>query len=129
MVKIKTTKQLNLPQLIEYAWANEVSNKAFYSNCSGGSAFFDDEQILFLEHETHKDETFAVEIAEEITEDTVFPVLVKTFKNVVKEIKVRTFYNSSINSSKSYNETISYHILNDDGTMTLLWKDGAMIDD
>lgn len=129
MPKIKRKVEMKLPKLIEWAWENEVSNKAFYSNYSGGSAFFDEEQILFLEHETRKDETFTVEIEEEITEDTVFPILVKTLKNLFNETAVIAFENASINSSKSPNETIYYHILNDDGTMTLLWKDGAMIDD
>lgn len=73
--------------------------------------------------------TFTVEAEEEIDENTVFPVLVKTLKNTFNEITVVSFENASINSSKSYNETISYHILNDDGTMTLIWKDGAMVGD
>ncbi|PTL14765.1 hypothetical protein [Staphylococcus haemolyticus] len=129
MPKIKRKVEMKLPKLIEWAWENEVSNKAFYSNYTGGSVFFNDKQILYLEHEIRKDETFTVEIEEEITEDTVFPVLIKTLKNAFNEITVIPHENASINLSKSNNETISYHILNDDGTMTLLWKDGAMVDD
>ncbi len=72
--------------------------------------------------------TYTVEVEEEIAEDTVFPVLIKTFKNVFNEITVISYENASINSSKSRNETISYHILNDDGTMTLIWKDGKLVD-
>ncbi|PTK79083.1 hypothetical protein BUZ16_12675 [Staphylococcus haemolyticus] len=129
MPKIKRKVEMKLPKLIEWAWENEVSNKAFYSNYTGGSVFFNDKQILYLEHEIRKDETFTVEIEEEITEDTVFPVLIKTLKNAFNEITVIPHENASINLSKSNNETISYHILNDDGTMTLLWEDGAMVDD
>ena len=72
--------------------------------------------------------TYTVEVEEEIAEDTVFPVLIKTFKKVFNEITVISYENASINSSKSRNETISYHILNDDGTMTLIWKDGKLVD-
>ncbi|MCG2112419.1 hypothetical protein K4S86_10895 [Staphylococcus epidermidis] len=72
--------------------------------------------------------TYTVEVEEEIAEDTVFPVLIKTLKNVFNEITVISYENASINSSKSRNETISYHILNDDGTMTLIWKDGKLVD-
>lgn len=118
---------MTLPELIEWAWENEVSDKAFYSNLDGGSVYFDKIQNLSIEHEIAINETFTVEIEEEIDEDTVFPVLVKTLKNVVEETKVVTYYNASIEFSKSKNETISYHILNDDGTMTLIWKNGAMV--
>ncbi len=129
MTKIKRKVEMTLPELIEWAWENEVSDKAFYSNLDGGSVYFDKIQNLSIEHEIAINETFTVEIEEEIDEDTVFPVLVKTLKNVVEETKVVTYYNASIEFSKSKNETISYHILNDDGTMTLIWKDGAMVDD
>ncbi|MGX9448297.1 hypothetical protein KV46_08495 [Staphylococcus haemolyticus] len=128
MAKIKRKVEMTLPELIEWAWENEVSDKAFYSNLDGGSVYFDKIQNLSIEHEIAINETFTVEIEEEIDEDTVFPVLVKTLKNVVEETKVVTYYNASIEFSKSKNETISYHILNDDGTMTLIWKDGAMVE-
>ena len=128
MAKIKRKVEMTLPDLIEWGWENEVSDKAFYSNLDGGSVYFDKIQNLSIEHEIAINETFTVEIEEEIDEDTVFPVLVKTLKNVVEETKVVTYYNASIEFSKSKNETISYHILNDDGTMTLIWKDGAMVE-
>lgn len=128
MAKIKRKVEMTLPELIEWGWENEVSDKAFYSNLDGGSVYFDKIQNLSIEHEIAINETFTVEIEEEIDEDTVFPVLVKTLKNVVEETKVVTYYNASIEFSKSKNETISYHILNDDGTMTLIWKDGKLVD-
>lgn len=127
MTKIKRKVEMTLPELIEWAWENEVSDKAFYSNLDGGSVYFDKIQNLSIEHEIAINETFTVEIEEEITEDTVFPVLVKVIENVVKGIKVISFYNASINSSKSQNETLSYYILNDDGTMILIWKDGKLL--
>lgn len=127
MAKIKRKVEMTLPELIEWAWENEVSDKAFYSNLDGGSVYFDKIQNLSIEHEIAINETFTVEIEEEIDEDTVLPVLVKTLKNVVEETKVVTYYNASIEFSKSKNETISYHILNDDGTMTLIWKNGKLL--
>lgn len=128
MAKIKRKVEMTLPELIEWGWENEVSDKAFYSNLDGGSVYFDKIQNLSIEHEIAINETFTVEIEEEIDEDTVFPVLVKVIENVVKGIKVISFYNASINYSKSQNETLSYYILNDDGTMILIWKDGKLVD-
>ena len=50
--------------------------------------YFDKIQNLSIEHEIAINETFTVEIEEEITDNTVFPVLVKVIENVVKGIKV-----------------------------------------
>ncbi|MCG2493206.1 hypothetical protein K4Q40_02755 [Staphylococcus epidermidis] len=132
MAKIKRKVEMTLPQLIEWGFKNNIKNREFSRNHkyfkpvvfnSCGYVDFRDDYAYSPE------DTFTVEVEEEITEDTVFPVLVKVIENVVKEIKVISYYNASINSSKSQNETLSYHILNDDGTMTLIWKDGAMVDD
>lgn len=125
MAKIKHKVEMTLPELIEWAWENEVSNKAFYSNYTGGSAFFDEEQTLYLEHETRKDETFTVEIEEEIDENTVLPKLVYINKNTQNNVGIN--FNCSINRYEDRDDYNYYH-LNEDGTMTLLWKDGAMVE-
>lgn len=122
---------MTLPKLIEWAWENEVRNKAFYSNYSGGSVFFDEEQILFLEHETRKDETFTVEIEEEITEDTVLPMFIEIFTGVGDEIFIDYHENENIKEVLEINssrvKTKTFNLINNDGTMTLIWKDGAMV--
>ena len=128
MAKIKRKVEMTLPELIEWAWENEVSDKAFYSNLDGGSVYFDKIQNLSIEHEIAINETFTVEIEEEIDEDTVFPVLVKTLKMKLKKLRWSLITTLVLNFLNQ-NETISYHILNDDGTMTLIWKNGAMCND
>lgn len=121
MPKIKQKVEMTLPKLIEWAWENEVSNKAFYSNYTGGSAFFDDEQILFLEHETRKDETFTVEIEEEITEETAIPRLLEVrnlipLKNMgwhyFKSLKPYLHVNHAISEVEN-RDSIAFYMLND----------------
>ena len=58
MGKIKRKVEMTLPELIEWAWENEVSDKAFYSNLDGGSVYFDKIQNLSIAI----NETFTVEI-------------------------------------------------------------------
>ena len=58
MAKIKHKVEMTLPELIEWAWKNEVSDKAFYSNLDGGSVYFDKIQNLSIEHEIAINETF-----------------------------------------------------------------------
>lgn len=127
--KVKMTPKEFLKHLLEQE-ETEVELDGYTFNYNEEHYSFDPKIIAneVISYNPHSC-TFTVEIEEEITEDTVFPVLVKVIENVVKGIKVISFYNASINSSKSQKETLSYYILNDDGTMTLIWKDGAMVDD
>lgn len=126
MAKIKRKLEMTLPELIEWAWENEVSDKAFYSNLDGGSVYFDKIQNLSIEHEIAINETFTVEIEEEITKETEIPKLVSINRNNLNEVNIN--FNCSIGQFLDRSD-YNYYILNDDDTMTLLWKDGAMVDD
>lgn len=136
MPKIKRKVEMALPKLIQWVWENEVSDKAFYSKYTGGSAFFDKEQTLYLEHETRKDETFTVEVEEEVTEETQIYRLLElkdsfTFKDGVWKdlniMKSNMYGNQSISEVKN-DESKKFYMLNEDDTMTLIWKDGAMVE-
>ncbi|WP_053038488.1 hypothetical protein [Staphylococcus haemolyticus] len=126
MAKIKRKVEMTLPELIEWAWENEVSDKAFYSNLDGGSVYFDKIQNLSIEHEIAINETFTVEIEEEITKETEIPKLVSINRNNLNEVNIN--FNCSIGQFLDRSD-YNYYILNDDDTMTLIWKDGAMVDD
>lgn len=131
MAKIKHKVEMTLPELIEWAWENEVSDKAFYSNLDGGSVYFDKIQNLSIEHEIAINETFTVEIEKEIDEDTVLPMFIEIFTGVDDEIFIDYHENENIkevleiNSSRA--KTKTFNLINNDGTMTLIWKDGAMV--
>lgn len=137
MPNIKRKVEMTLPKLIEWAWENKVSDKAFYSNLDGGSVYFDENQTLSIEHEIAINETFTVEIEEEITEDTVIFRLLevrnaipskKTEWQDLKLLKSYLYGNHSISEVKN-EHSVAIYILNDDMTMTLIWRDGAMVDD
>lgn len=125
MAKIKRKVEMTLPELIEWAWENEVSDKAFYSNLDGGSVYFDKIQNLSIEHEIAINETFTVEIEEEITKETEIPKLVSINRNNLNEVNIN--FNCSIRQLLDRSD-YNYYILNDDDTMTLIWKDGAMLE-
>ncbi|WP_059748526.1 hypothetical protein [Staphylococcus haemolyticus] len=137
MPKIKRKVEMTLPKLIEWAWENEVSDKAFYSNLDGGSVYFDKIQNLSIEHEIAINETFTVEVEEEISEETVIPRLLEVrnltpLKNMgwhyFKSLKSYLHVNHSISQIEN-RHSIAIYMLNDDMTMTLIWRDGAMVDD
>ena len=133
-MKIKTKKQLTLPQLIEWAWDNDVKRKAFHSNVTGGSVYFDEECFVYVEHEADKSDLFTVEVEEEITEDTVIDELVELYEDTLtsnegsKEILINE--NISIRRAKDEDECPSraFYIINDDLTLDLIWRDGKMVE-
>lgn len=66
---------------------------------------------------------FTVEVEEEITEDTEISILAHYSVFGFKTTKS----NVSINEEKGGN-SIAFYIMNDDKTMTLIWKNGKLVD-
>ena len=123
MVKIKKKVEITLPELIEWAWKNGVKEKAFYSNIDRGSVYFDMVQTVSIEYSIVVDETFTVEVEEEVTEETKIPEMLEIFVNGggVKRVE------KSINELKD--DFSKEFWLKDGDTMTLIWKDGELVGD
>lgn len=126
MVKIKTKKQLSLPQLIEWGSkngiigkrysCNEYEDKGVYFN-SFGKIEFDNEYSYSANN------TFTIEVEEDVTEDTVFSELV----GLRADDSYWKYENTCINDFNL--EVINaIYIPNDDLTMTLIWKDGKLVE-
>lgn len=123
MVKIKKKVEMTLPELIEWAWKNGVKEKAFYSNIDRGSVYFDMVQTVSIEYSIVVDETFTVEVEEEVTEEIKIPEMLEIFVNGggVKRVE------KSINELKD--DFSKEFWLKDGDTMTLIWKDGELVGD
>ncbi|HCZ8224188.1 hypothetical protein QAC87_13870 [Staphylococcus aureus] len=133
-MKIKTKKTMTLCELIKWAWENpELTNdKKFFSrnSCYSGSVEFCSgiNRTIVINHIMFDDE-FEVEVEEEITEETKFDRLFEVY-----EFRERA-YMSALHTNTSIKErlentsfpTKAFYILNDDLTMTLIWKDGELI--
>lgn len=118
-MKIKTKKQLNLPQLIEWAMENDVRNKFYRTYDSEGNiseVYFNIMGLPQFSSMVDKSDIFTVEEEIEITEDTVIPGMLTIYDNGVTHIS----NNKSLsNLSKTYLKSV--YIMNDDYTMTLFW--------
>lgn len=123
MVKIKRKVEMTLPELIEWTWKNDVKEKAFYSNLDGGSVYFDMVQTVSVEHSIGKDETFTVEVEEELTEGTKIPEMLEIFQ----DNDGTQWFGNSIEQVKD--DFSREFWLKDEGTMTLIWKDGELVGD
>lgn len=127
---------MNLLELIDWAWKNGVKEKAFYSNIDGGSLYFDMAQTVSIEHLITKDETFTVEVEEEITQETKLPKCLEIYfdDKVAKADEINVYMEKSISEilqeSKRYQfETKAIYLFGDNGNLTPIWKDGELVGD
>ena len=135
-MKIKTKKQLNLPQLIEWIEINRRFDEEFASH-RYNYVHANVDGVLEFTGEFCED-TFTVEVEEEITEDTEIPKLMTTFKKTCLEggigyQRVRIDENYPIelmlNKAEAHGEPVeTLHVVNDDDTHTLIWRDGRLIE-
>lgn len=140
MVKIKRKVKMTLPELIEWGFKNNIRNREFVCdqasyksvifNLNGWSEFSGNYSYL-------PQDTFTVEVEEEITEETELSKFLEIFayKNLGYGDE-----NSLIEENKSIKEileeneersliTKAIHLVNNDGTHTLIWKDGELVGD
>ncbi|UXU56519.1 hypothetical protein [Staphylococcus agnetis] len=128
MVKIKVKKGMNLPELIQWGWDNGIENKKFYGSLKGCVDFSEYSCIGIDEWGLVKPgDTFTVEVEEEITEDTVINGLVEVYRASSGFLKSVMFPRESVRVAKR-DVTVAFYMLNDDMTMTLLWKNGEMVE-
>ncbi len=130
-MKIKTKKEMKLPELIEWAWENDVKNRSFTGTC-GGEVDFDRDGFCNSDL-IEPDETFTVEVKKEITKETVIPRLIDVWESKDGRIVVSQYDDESVDNilklTKRVNgKSLSIHALNDDMTMTLLCKRGETVE-
>lgn len=124
MPTIKTKKEMNLPELIEWGWKNEIEKRSFISNGGKVTANFEDMGRFIADNFISSDVTFTVEIEEEITEDTVIPKIAElNLCGYDQHEELFVNENKSIKQLLSEEETnnVAFYIMNDDKTLTLIW--------
>ncbi|WP_303750275.1 hypothetical protein [Staphylococcus aureus] len=133
-MKIKVKKEMKLDELIKWARENpELSQgKVFVTK-----SFADG--IVRFDSYTNKcttsgfapiDIPFIVEVEKEITEETKFDRLFEVFEVSEGENNSALYTNTSIKECL-YGRCVptkAFYILNDDFTLTLIWKDGGLIE-
>lgn len=118
MVKIKQKKTMNLPQLIEWAWDNDIKNEIFIADKQLTNIEFDDTgDVLIYGNDNKKTVKFSIEVEEEITEDTRLDELVVRYRND----DIYIFPQERINDFKNDSSIVAFYIPNDDLTLTLIW--------
>ena len=123
-MKIKRKVEMTLPQLIEWIEINRRFDESFgsdrynyvHANVDGILEFTG----KFCEY------TFTVTTEEEITEDTEFEKLYyTTILSRIVESSCTTIQSSLKHIAV---EPIAFYIMNDDLTLTLIWRDGKLVE-
>lgn len=133
MPTIKRKVEMSLPQVIKWVKENEKFGQKFTSNNYNYSCVHvDDDGVMEFVGKFHGD-TFTVEIEEEITEDKKLSKSLAIFElngNLYSEIhdnkNINDILKLDIKVKSSSAKTI--HMVNDDGTHTLLWRDGKLVE-
>ncbi|QQV88010.1 hypothetical protein [Staphylococcus phage PMBT9] len=130
MVKIKTIKKMNLPELIQWCWDNDITFKTFFGG-QKSAIYFDRLGQVSIHGSVPIYKTFEVEIEEEITEETVIPDLIELFEHT-GGIDAIAHSNASIHkiirgADEDAMSAVSLYMLNNDMTMTLIWHNGEMV--
>ena len=125
-MKIKTKKEMNLPELIEWLWKSKKSVYKVTSNMNGVVKLEPCGLITFSSGDFYPEETFTVEVEEEITEDTEITALVELSSQGLLG-NTRLYRYHSINDVID-NQSVAFYILNDDQTMDLIWKNGKLVE-
>ncbi|WP_353422762.1 hypothetical protein PYH68_05580 [Staphylococcus xylosus] len=125
-MKIKTKKQLNLPQLIEWAWEYGLKEITFYSiNDDRGVAYevsFAEDGSFYSPDEIKPEIIFTVEFEEEITEDTEISKLIK----IDDDDTMTEYFSKSINEIKNPNTKSVYGFIYREPE--LIWKNGELVE-
>lgn len=124
MPTIKTKKQMNLPELIEWIEKNRRFGETFDSNRYNYVDVNVDGVLSFTGN--FCEDIFTVEIEEPITEDTVLPKAIAVFKHTTDLYTDRLFSKSineilKLDDKVTNSDTKTIYVLNNDGTLTLIW--------
>lgn len=125
MIKtVKVKKQMRLDELIKYVWDNNEIFKGrthikFISN-SRCTVIFDNSGYFETNYGHDVDDTFTVELEEEITEDAVFEDITVVCK-INSRDETGHFYNSTLKDIKKAENLLSAYIpIN--GKLELVWE-------
>ncbi|UVI92147.1 hypothetical protein NW981_10920 [Staphylococcus aureus] len=134
-MKIKVEKEMNLPELIQWAWDNPelATGKIFHTQVKSDSNYvyfslYDGRNCVTKGFISTYD-TFKVEVEEKITEETKFDRLFELFEIQEGDYNSTLYENTSIKECLYGRRvpTKAFYILNDDLTFTLIWKDGELV--
>ena len=114
--KIKTTKEMNVHELIKHVWDNGITDRTYRTHDNGAQITFDYNGDIETEFCIEKRNIFRVEIEEPITEYTEFDCILEIRKGRLTHIRRRKTIKENLTE-----ETERFYALID-GKLQLVWE-------
>ena len=127
-MKIKRKVEMNLPQLIEWAWDNNVKNETFIADKQLTNIEFDDTgDVLIYGNDNKKTVKFSIEVEEEITEETHLDYLYALTNDDEKEIhRCMNFTIRNASMVIGRNDLTFFTLIDND--LVKIYENGKLVD-
>lgn len=133
MAKIKVTKGFSFPELINHIKETNYKPNEYISMDKEVKVIVESFNGIKFDSETriYPDNTFLVEVDEKVTKETIIDNLVEFYTNSADDFCFAHHMDSTIRQrlANSTYKPEAFYSLNDDMTMTLIWKDGELVGD
>lgn len=128
MTTIKLKVEMNLPQLIEWGFENDIRNKGFESERTS-RAYFDYNGYLSCTQAMEPTDLFTVEVEEDVTEDTVFDKLISRYVFLSSKPSYAHAINVSIKEViEDRKKATHIYFENEDNELQLIWRNGGLVE-
>lgn len=122
MVKLKRKIEMNLYELINWAWNNDIRDKRYESVKGLDTVYFNQFGIVQLYESISSEDVFIIETEEEITEETLLPKILALYDGTLPEILI----NIRIENI-DLNKEDTVYLMEGDTNLTLVWKKGELV--
>lgn len=135
MVKIKQKVELKPKAFLKHLLEKEETEVELDGYAFDGSNYLFGPEVTVNEYVSYNPykNTYTVEVEEEITDDTKIPRLIEMYEydgnpntHLNKNITIKELLNDS--QSDLLYVPKAFYILNEDMTMTLIWRNGGMVE-
>jgi len=134
-MRIKIKKELDLPQLIEWAINNEITRSINIDNKEKTSNVrFEDGFLVSVNGDIGENDRFTVEVDEKLTESTTLGLIILTFKTDSGKLESYYYENNSIDGVLKQSSHLSFldkyltmTYFDENGVPHLIWQDGSIL--
>lgn len=122
MVKLKRKIEMNLYELINWAWNNDIRDKRYESVKGLDTVYFNQFGIVQLYESISSEDVFIIETEEEITEETLLPKILILYDGMLPEILINVRIENI-----DLNKEDTVYLMEGDTNLTLVWKKGDLV--
>ncbi|MCI2931369.1 hypothetical protein [Staphylococcus hominis] len=122
MVKLKRKIEMNLYELINWAWDNDIRDKRYESIKGLDTVYFDQSGGVQLYESISSEDVFIIETEEEITEETLLPKILILYDGMLPEILINVRIENI-----DLNKEDTVYLMEGDTNLTLVWKKGDLV--